>query len=208
MIPEALQLKLLRALQEREVVPVGGTRPIALDFRVMSAAQSDLEARTNDGRLRPDLFYRLNVVSIEVPPLRARREDILYLARRFAAEAAAAMKRPVEGLSVACEELLMTMTFPGNVRELKNMIEGAVALASGPRIQPHDLPQDRGSCAAKGKDAGAPEKLRETVEQAERQAILAALEHSGHVLNVAAKTLGISRKTLWEKMRRYGIEKP
>lgn len=207
-IPEALQLKLLRVLQEREVVPVGGDRPVSLDFRVISAAQSDLETRIHDGLFRGDLYYRLNVLSIEIPPLRTRREDICPLARRFAADAASSMNRRVDGLSAGCEELLVTLDFPGNVRELRNMIESAVALSNGPRIQPHDLPRG-GAPRAAAKDAtNAPEELRKTVEHAERKAIMAALEHSGQVLNVAAKTLGISRKTLWEKMRRYGIERP
>ncbi len=208
-VSEEIQLKLLRVLQDHAVEPVGADRPVPLDVRVIAATQVDLEAEVREGRFRADLFWRLNVLPIQIPPMRERRDDILFLARRFAAEHARRMNRPVEGLSAASEELLSGMDYPGNVRELRNMIERAVALAQGPRIQEHDLfPATETAAGGGGPVPGAPVRLKDSVEETERRAILRALERSGNVLTVAAENLGISRKTLWEKMRRYGIARP
>jgi DNA-binding NtrC family response regulator len=198
------QAKLLRVLQEREVLPLGATAPVALDVRVIAATQSNLEAAVSAGRFRADLYWRLNVIHIAIPPLRKRPEDILFLARRFVAEQAAGMGRPVQGLSAPAEARLARLDFPGNVRELRNMIERAVALAAGPRIQEYDLSDD--SAPDTGADPEAPTlRLKAHVEEAERLAILHALEESGGVLQDAAALLGVSRKTLWEKIRRYGL---
>ena len=201
------QAKLLRVLQERKVQPLGGGQPVALDVRVIAATQVDLAQAVAEGRFRPDLYWRLNVIHIPIPPLRKRPDDILFLARRFVAEQAAQMGRPILGLSAAAEAWLMRQGYPGNVRELRNMIERAVALAAGPRLQEYDLTGEAAEAAA-GDDAAAqaePRNLKSHVEEAERAAILRALDEAGGVLQDAAGLLGVSRKTLWEKMRRYGL---
>ena len=202
-VPDATQIKLLRILEDHRVERLGGTGPIELDVRVMASTQTDLEAEVARGAFRPDLFWRLNVLRIEVPPLRARRDDILYLARHFVAEQAARMHRPVDGLSTTAEERLLRMDFPGNARQLRNMIERAVALAAGPQIQVLDLSADEFPATAERSAAGAPMTLKENVASAERAAIRRALDEADGTLHLAAEKLGVSRKTLWEKMRRY-----
>lgn len=204
-VPDATLLKLLRFLEDHRIERLGGTGPIALDVRVMASTQVDLEAEVARGTFRSDLFWRLNVLRIEVPPLRERREDILFLARHFVAEQAARMHRPVDGLSAAAEERLSRMDFPGNVRQLRNTIERAVALAAGPRIQVLDLSADEFPAAVEGAEGDAPTTLKANVETAERAAIKRALDEADGVLHLAAENLGVSRKTLWEKMRRYEI---
>lgn len=161
----------------------------------------------HEGRFRADLFWRLNVLRIEVPPLRECRDDILFLARRFTVEQAARMHRSVEGLSAASEEILLHKEFPGNVRELQNMIERAVTLSSGPRIQEFDLIADEEPMKTSQSDSNAPLNVKANVESAERAAIVRALSEADSVLHLAAEHLRISRKTLWEKMRRYEIVK-
>jgi DNA-binding NtrC family response regulator len=204
-IPDVTQIKLLRVLQDHQVERLGGTGPTELDVRVMAASQADLEAEVAKGNFRSDLFWRLNVLRIEVPPLRERRDDILFLARNFVSAQAARMERPVEGLSAAAEERLMRMDFPGNVRQLRNMIERAVALGAGPRIQVYDLSADEFPSSRPGPEAAGSMTLKENVQTAERAAIVRALGETGGVLHLAAEHLGVSRKTLWEKMRRYHI---
>ncbi len=206
-VPPETQVKLLRVLQEHTVEPIGASGPIPVDVRVIAATQANLESLVQAGRFRADLFWRLNVLQIEIPPLRERREDILFLARRFAAEQSTLMNRHIDGLSRECEEQLISMDFPGNVRELHNMIQRAVALSAGPRIQDYDLHLGDVIAQPPGQTDDAPLKLRENVERAERAAILRALKKSDNTVHVAAGLLGISRKTLWEKMRRYEIDR-
>ena len=203
-VPVETQVKLLRVLQERRIERLGGAASVDLDVRVITATQVDLEAAIAEGSFRTDLYWRLNVIRIHVPPLRERPEDILFLARRFAAEHAERMARPVTGIATAAEQRLLTLDYPGNVRELRNIIERAVALASGSQIQEHDLFIEGDTGAA----AETPLNLRASVDAAERKAILRALERAGGAIQVAARQLGISRKNLWEKMRRYDIERP
>jgi two-component system response regulator AtoC len=198
------QVKLLRVLQERRIERLGGVVSVELDVRVITATQVDLEAAIAEGSFRADLFWRLNVIRIDVPPLRERPEDILFLARRFAAEQAELMARPVTGIATAAEQRLLTLDYPGNVRELRNIVERAVALTSGSQIQEHDLFIEGDT----GADAEMPLNLRASVEATERAAILRALERAGGTIQVAAHQLGISRKNLWEKMRRYKIGRP
>jgi len=203
-VPPETQVKLLRVLQERRIERLGGVASVELDVRVITATQVDLEAAIAEGSFRADLFWRLNVIRMHVPPLRERPEDILFLARRFAAEQAQLMARPVTGVSTAAEQRLLTLDYPGNVRELRNIVERAVALTSGSQIQEHDLFIEGDT----GADAEMPLNLRASVEATERAAILRALERTGGAIQVAAYQLGISRKNLWEKMRRYNIERP
>lgn len=201
-IPPEVQVKLLRILQERMVERVGGGEPIPLNVRVLAASQVNLEQALEQGRFRPDLYWRLNVIHIAVPALRDRPEDVVYLARKFITEYAQEMGKGVAGLSASAEVRLLEMPFPGNVRELKNVIERAVALCVGQRVQIHDL------LPFEAQEEPASEhrpSLKETVEEAERAAILCALDQTGWAIGAAAETLGISRKNLWEKMKRNGI---
>jgi two-component system response regulator AtoC len=202
-IPPEIQVKLLRVLQEQVVDRVGGETPIPLDVRVIAATQVDLDEAVKAGRFRSDLYWRLNVIHVTIPPLRERREDIPYLSTRFVAQHAKRMTKSVTGLSRDAEAYLMELPFPGNIRELRNMLERAVALCDGTRIERHDLlPIDNEQAEA---EATHP-TLKATIADAERQAIRSALERHDWTIGKAAEDLGISRKSLWEKMRRYGIE--
>jgi DNA-binding NtrC family response regulator len=202
-IPPETQVKLLRVLQEQVVDRVGGKEPIPLDVRIIAATQVDLDEAVKDGRFRADLYWRLNVINVHIPALRDRNEDVLFLARMFVERHAAEMNVPSKRISADAEAALLSMPFPGNVRELRNILERAVALSDAPRIMAHDLmliDEDQD-------DLSAHHTLKESVESAERQAIHQALIQSGWVIGQAADDLGISRKNLWEKMKRYGIEK-
>jgi len=197
-----IQVKLLRVLQEREIDRVGGVEPIGLDVRVIAATQVELDESIKNHEFRSDLYWRLNVIHVNIPPLRDRREDILYLARLFVSEQIAKTGSAVKGLSKEAELQLRSMPFPGNVRELKNMIERANALCDAPWISPGELLiQDNDDV-----DISAI-PLRQSIEDAERKAIGKALIENDYKINQAAEALGISRKNLWEKMKRYQIDK-
>ena len=197
-----IQVKLLRVLQEREIERVGGIEPVKLDVRIIAATQVVLDESIERQQFRSDLYWRLNVIHIEVPPLRERAEDVLYLARQFVSKETARTENPVLGLTSEAEALLQSMPFPGNVRELKNIIERAVALCDAPWISPAELVPE----IAEDPEPGAV-TLKESVEEAERQAISRALAEHDNKINQAAEALGISRKNLWEKMKRYCIGK-
>ncbi len=198
-----IQIKLLRVLQEREIERVGGNQSIPLDLRVIAATQTNLEESINANEFRSDLYWRLNVINIHIPPLSERREDIIYLARLFVSELTAKGGNNIKGLSKAAEKQLQTMSFPGNVRELKNIIERAVALCDGTWIGPADLlAQD----TFQDEDITL-NTLKQSIEEAEINAIQAALTECDSKINQAADLLGISRKNLWQKMKRYRIEK-
>jgi DNA-binding NtrC family response regulator len=202
-IPAETQIKLLRVLQEQVVDRVGGTESIPLNVRIIAATQVELDEAVKDGRFRSDLYWRLNVINVHIPPLRDRQEDILYLARMFVDHHASEMRLHNKKLSAEAEATLLSMPFPGNVRELRNILERAVALSDGPRIVPHDLmplDEDRSELTAS-------QTLKDSVESAERTAINHALIQCDWAIGHAADELGISRKSLWEKMKRYGIEK-
>jgi len=200
-IPMEVQVKLLRVLQERRVERVGGVESIPLDVRVLAATQVDLAKAMQENRFRPDLFWRLNVINIAIPPLRERREDASYLANVFVREHAKTMEKRVSRISGAAMARLVEMPFPGNARELRNLLERAVALCAGSEIQEHDLYLIEEDAF----DDEEPPQLREVVEDAERGAIDAALMRNDWTIHRAAEDLGIARKSLWEKMRRYGI---
>jgi DNA-binding NtrC family response regulator len=197
-----IQVKLLRVLQEREFERVGGAESIALDVRIIAATQVDLAESIERHEFRSDLYWRLNVIHLGIPPLRERREDIVYLARIFVSQQAAMTGSGIKGLSQEAESQLLSMTFPGNVRELKNIIERAVALCDAPWISPAELVLDD----SETDDAGAT-TLKQSIEDAERRAILTALAENDHKITQAATALGISRKNLWQKMKRYQLEK-
>jgi len=201
-VSSEIQVKLLRVLQEHEIERVGGVEPISLDVRVIAATQVNLDESIKSHEFRPDLFWRLNVIHLHVPPLHERREDIVYLARLFVTEQVAKTGSMVKGLSREAELQLQSMSFPGNVRELRNIIERAVALCDAPWISPSELlTQDDDN-----NDINTT-TLRKSIEEAERIAILKALAENDHKIIQAATALDISRKNLWEKMKRYEIEK-
>ncbi len=197
-----IQVKLLRVLQEHEIERVGGTEPISLDVRVIAATQVVLEQSIKQGDFRSDLYWRLNVIHVEIPPLRERQEDIIYLARLFVNEQVTKTGSDIKGLSKEAEFQLQSMPFPGNVRELKNIIERAVALCDSDWISTSDLPTlDSNNIDTSNTT------LKQSIEEAERKAINMALAENAGKINQAADSLGISRKNLWEKMKRHGIEK-
>jgi two-component system response regulator AtoC len=197
-----IQIKLLRVLQEREIERVGGVEPVTLDVRVIAATQVDLDESIKRHDFRSDLYWRLNVIHVSIPPLQERREDIVYLARLFVAEQSAKTGSTIKGLSNEAELQLQSMSFPGNVRELRNIIERAVALCDAPWISSSELMiQDDDD------DVISSTTLRKSIEDAERKAIHKALVDNNHKINQAAGALGISRKNLWEKMKRYRIDK-
>ena len=197
-----IQVKLLRALQEREIERVGSVEPIKLDVRIIAATQVDLDESIKRHEFRSDLYWRLNVIHLSIPPLRERREDIVYLARLFVSEQTAKTGSEINGLSREAELQLQKMPFPGNVRELKNIIERAVALCSGSWISPTELLLEDENA-----DDTSATTLKQSMAEAERKAIIDALIENDYRINLAADALGISRKNLWEKMKRYEIEK-
>lgn len=200
-LPLPLQAKLLRLLQERSFRRLGGERELPFRARIVAATNADPEARVAEGTLREDLFFRLAVIRVEMPPLRARREDILPLARRFLGEFSASLARPMLGFTGLAEEALAAHGFPGNIRELRNRIERAVALGDGPWLGVGDLFPERGQAAGDERQA----TLASARDAAERRAILAALAAAGGDVAAAALRLGVSRSTLFEKIRRLGL---
>ena len=195
-MPLALQPKLLRALQERTVRPVGGSTERPVDVRVVAATNRDLETAVEEGRFRQDLFYRINVVQVSVPPLRARGPDILPLAAQFIARFADSVGKPVSGISPAAAERLMSYPWPGNVRELQNCIERAVALARFDQISIDDLPEKvrdyKSSHFVLGDD---PSELV-PLERIEREYIARVMAAVAGNKSAAARILGIDRKRL------------
>ncbi len=209
-LPLALQVKLLRVLQERKVRPVGAATEVPVDVRVLAATNRDVEASVRGGQLRQDLFYRLNVIRIELPPLRDRREDVPRLADRFAHRFAEELGKEVRGLSADALRALDRYPFPGNIRELENMMERAVALASGPVLGLGDLPAEVAgqSAAPTGSLATLPEggcALDDVLGEVERRLILEALDRTRGVRTQAAKLLGISFRSLRYRLEKLGL---
>jgi DNA-binding NtrC family response regulator len=202
-IPPAVQAKLLRALQHKEVRPVGSSATVAVDIRVISATHRDLAAMVADGRFRTDLFYRLNVVRIEIPALRERREDIPLLVQHFLGKHADRARR-VEGIEDAALEALVAAEWPGNVRELENVIESAIALAPGPRLRVVDLPRIRRVAAA----TPEPVHLPLSLDAYESCALERALREAGGDAHRAARLLGIGRSTFYRKLAKHAIASP
>jgi two-component system response regulator AtoC len=200
----ALQPKLLRAIQEREIERVGGTRPVKVDVRFIAATNVDLRRAMADGSFRDDLYYRLNVVQIAVPPLRERREDIPLLVEHFLAKYARLFGRPVTQVSPGALELLQQYHWPGNVRELENVIERSVALAADRVVQLADLPLD---LALKPGRSAQDDRLgfREALQEFERQLVLRALDQAHGNQTVAARRLGMHRNTLAAKLAQFGL---
>jgi DNA-binding NtrC family response regulator len=203
-MPAALQVKLLRALQSGEIRRLGATQATTIDVRVIAATNRDLAAMIADGSFREDLFYRLNVIEVRLPPLRERREDIPALAEHFMARAAGKLGREVR-LSAEAVERLLRYPWPGNVRELENAIERAAILARGETVTPDDLPPHVAAALTLGPSPGLPRQT--TLAHAERSHILTTLERVGRNQSAAAEALGIGRTTLWRKLKEYGLDR-
>ncbi len=200
-IPPKVQVELLRALEDHTITRVGGVQEIPVDFRVVCATNRDLEEAVREGTFRQDLYYRINVFQIDIPPLRERREDIMPIAEHFLKKFAAAMGRRVTGFSPEARELLMQYDWPGNVRELANAVERALVVCHEGEIKPEFLPiRPQGS-------ASEPEPDDLSLQAVERRHILKVLELEDFNITHAAKRLGIDRVTLYNKMRKYGIER-
>jgi len=200
----AVQPKLLRALQERKVRPVGGDADVPIDVRLVAATNHHLEEMVEDKRFREDLYYRIHVIHIPLPPLRARGGDILLIAQHFLKHQAAVIDKKVIGLSSAAAERMMTYDWPGNVRELANALERAVALARFEEIQVEDLPDKIREKRRPGlSGTELPELL--TLEEVERRHVMRVLEACNRNRTDAAKLLGLDRKTLYRKLLRWGF---
>jgi len=199
-LPLMLQAKLLRAIQEKEIRRVGATKPISVDVRIIAATNLDLNAEVKNKRFREDLYYRLNVIELKLPPLRERREDIPLLVEAFLKKCGDARGKAVKGVGEAALAMLIDYTWPGNVRELENVIERAVTLSRGEKISPDDLPP-----AVQGA-RGDRRVLDEAAEKAlplheiEKEYIKKILEKTGGNKYQAAHALGIDRKTLYRKL--------
>lgn len=203
-IPLDLQPKLLRALEERCVRPVGGNREVPFDVRIIAATNRDLESAVEDGLFREDLYYRLNVIKVELPPLRSRGTDILLLAKQFIDVFTHQQKKQVLGISDAVATKLLYYAWPGNVRELRNAIEHAVALTNFDTIMPEDLPEKisnfRSDCILVGEQD--PMELV-SMEEMERRYITHVLKVANNNRTLAARILQLDRKTLYRKLQRY-----
>ena len=202
-LPRATQAKLLRVLQEQTFERLGGTRSLHVDARVIAATNRDLEAMVRLGEFREDLYYRLNVVTIDLPPLRSRREDIPLLVDHFLRRFAAESKAAVESVSREAMDVLLKYEYPGNVRELENIVHRAVVLARGPVVSTADLPLHVAELRSEGQQP--PASFVERVAQFERELILEALERAGGVQTRAARELGMSERHLRYKLRKYGL---
>ena len=206
-MPLSMQAKLLRSLEESRLKPVGSDREVSFDVRLLSATNRDLEAAVEERRFREDLFFRINVIPIDVPPLRARGTDVLLLAQHFVGVFAERSGKNVAGISENAAERLLAYSWPGNVRELRNVIERAVALTRYEKIAVEDLPQKirdyRSSQVFIGGDD--PTELV-SLDDLERRYILHVLQTVGDNKSVASRILGLDRKTLYRKLRQYGVE--
>jgi two-component system, NtrC family, response regulator AtoC len=205
-LPLGLQPKLLRALQERTIRPIGGRKDLPFDARLVSATNRDLDLAVEEGRFRQDLYFRVNVIEVPIPPLRARGSDVLLLATHFLREFAQRAKKGVAGLTPEVAAQFLRYPWPGNVRELANVIERAVALTAHDHVTLADLPkaivERRGAEVVIGSDASELTSL----EEMERRYVLHVLDSVGGSRTAAAKILGVDRTTLWRRLERYGVK--
>lgn len=203
-MPLAMQIKLLRAIQEQEIIRVGGTKPIGIDLRIISATNQDLKKAISAGLFRQDLYYRLDVISIRMPALRERKADIPILANYFLERSKKRAGKPIKGFSEEAMEILENYNYPGNVRELENIVERAVALAQDEYIQPWDLPQDirEMEIFSFGKENEGIKNL----EEIKHEYIQWVLDKVGRNKTKAAKLLGIDRASLWRYLKKFEIE--
>ena len=205
-MPMSMQAKLLRVLQEKKIIRVGGTRQIDIDVRILAATNRDLQEEVRARNFRQDLYYRINVVSLEIPPLRWRRDDIPLLIQHFLAKYLVP-NQPVKNISPEALDILLAYDYPGNVRELENIIERSLAMCREPEIQPYHLPSELSQAEAvfipPVREDSYP---RQTLAEHERNYILSVLSRTGGNRTRAAKLLGIDRVSLWRKLKRYEKE--
>jgi DNA-binding NtrC family response regulator len=204
-MPATLQVKLLRVLQDREFRPVGGSRLIKPNFRLICATNANLNAALGDGKLREDLYFRINTVTLAVPPLRERTDDILLLAEHFRDKFARQLKRAVTAIHPDASRLLVRYRWPGNVRELEHVMERAVIIADGPHVGAEHLPPeilDAGQDLSQSHFVVPPQC---TLQEIEKLAILATLERTHWNKRKAASILGVYRPTLYSKLKKYKI---
>ena len=214
-LPIDVQPKLLRFLEQHEIMPIGETKPQRVDVRVLATTNADLEQRAAEGKFREDLYYRLSVIRIHVPPLRDRREEIPHLSTYFLREAIERLGKPDIHLSSETLDVFSQYWWPGNVRQLKNEIQRAVALsAPGGTVQPAHLSPEIGtvrlptsSGSQRSSRASSP-NLAAAVEQVERDLIQAALNRAGGNISESARSLGLTRRGLYLKIRRLGLDAP
>jgi DNA-binding NtrC family response regulator len=203
-----MQAKLLRALQEREIRRVGGTRTMKVDVRVVAATNRDLRAMVADGRFRDDLYYRINVLSVDVPPLRERREDIPVLIDYFLKKHTRNTSRLVRGMTPETKRMMMDYSWPGNVRQLESAIERAILLCEGDLITVEDLPlevRQEAHPVAEGAFKLPPEGI--SFEDVERSLIIQAMEQTDYNITKSAKLLGLTFRTLQYRLEKFGIKK-
>jgi transcriptional regulator with PAS, ATPase and Fis domain len=205
-VPPATQVKLLRVLQEREFERLGGTRTIKVDVRLLAATNRDLRAALEQGTFREDLYYRLNVVPIDIAPLRERKEDIPDLANLFLKRFSKDSGREIRGITPAAMQMLLSHYWPGNVRELQNVIERACALAASPELDVHDIQLDtpRARAGAGTNDRFLPDGM--TLDQWEDEMIRESLKRANGNKSQAARLLGLSRNALRYRLSKIGIE--
>jgi two-component system, NtrC family, response regulator HydG len=205
-ISPALQAKLLRAIEQKEVTRVGGSQVVRIDVRILAATNQDLKAKVEEKAFREDLFYRLNVFNITVPPLRDRREDIPRLAEQFLEDVSRENRVPRKRLSPGALKLLLAYRWPGNIRQLRNAMETSALVAAGDTVREEDLPPEISDGALPPSSSGPiPLPAPRTLEEIERDAIRAALRETGGNKTRAAKILGIGLRTLHRKVKEYGI---
>ncbi len=204
----ALQTKLLRVLQEKEFEPLGSARTIKVDIRVIAATNKDLAKEVKEGRFREDLYYRLNVVPITMPPLRERKEDIPPLADHFLAVYREKNRKPIKGISGKALDLLVRYDWPGNIRELENCIERAVIMAREEMIVPVDFPPQIQRLSGEGEKEGFAIPYGMSLAEMERELIVKTLAETGGNRTRAAEILGINRRTLQNKLKEYGLAAP
>ena len=206
-MPLATQVKLLRALQERKVRPLGGDHEVAFDARIVAATSRDLESDVAEQRFREDLYYRINVIRIHVPPLRARGQDTLLIAEHFVGRFAQHFKKEVVGITAPAAEKLLGYSWPGNVRELQNCIERAVALTQSERLTLEDLPAPIRDFQGKHFVLPLENPLELlTMDEVERRYILQVLQTLNGSKTQAAISLGFDRRTLYRKLKDYGVD--
>jgi DNA-binding NtrC family response regulator len=210
-LPLDVQPKLLRFLEQGEVLPVGDTRPQRVDVRVVAATNVDLESRVSDGQFREDLFYRLSVIHMHVPPLRERREEIPHLSTFFLREACERLGKPGVRLSADTLDLFDTFPWPGNVRQLRNEVQRAVAMAPPAGLVTPELLSAAFGTRGLRVDTNSPSRHRQptlaaAVEKIEREMIQAALQRASGNISESARLLGLTRRGLYLKMERLGVE--
>jgi DNA-binding NtrC family response regulator len=220
-LPFDVQPKLLRFLEQGEILPVGDTKPLRVDVRVLAATNADLEQRVSEGKFREDLYYRLSVIRIHIPPLRQRRDEIPHLATFFLREAADRLNKPDVGLSPEVLGLFASYWWPGNVRQLRNEVQRAVALAApGSTVVPEHLspdlmaevpvgqaPTGNGGAGASGRPTlKAGQRLADLVDEVERGLITESLDRAGGNIAETARVLGLTRRGLYLKLKRLGLD--